>query len=254
MTTTERDRASVPDLWLEQYALGELDPATAGAIDDQLARSPALRARLDALERSNAEIGSLFPADTMTRQAMAAAQQRPDWPRRAALAVAAAGVVALVATPWLFTAGDPDGQVRADTADARIKGAGGALAVYRKTAAGSEALRDGDPARAGDVLRVGYQSTRAGFGDIVSVDGRGAVTRHYPVNGDTAAPLHAGMLVLLDDAFELDDAPRWERFHLFASDVPFDVATVMRALGNAAGDPPPGLEHSMLPLVKEPTP
>ncbi len=254
MTSTERDAAAVPDLWLEQYVLGELDAATTRAIDDQLAQSPALRARLEALEHSTAEIRALVPADTMSRQAMAAAQVRSTWPRRTAMALAAAGVVALAATPWLPTAGDPAGAVRADTADARIKGTGAALAVYRKTAAGSEALRDGDPARAGDVLRVGYQSTRAGFGAIVSVDGRGAVTRHYPVDGDTAAPLHAGTLVLLDDAFELDDAPRWERFHLFASDAPFDVATVMHTLGSPAGDPPPGLEHSMLSLVKEPTP
>lgn len=254
MTSTERDLAPVPDLWVEQYALGELDTETTRAIDDQLGQSPALRARLDELERSNAEIRADFPAATMARQAMAAAPARLEWPRRAALALAAAGVVALVATPWLPSAGDPAGPVRADTADARIKGTGAALAVYRKTAAGSEALRDGDPARAGDVLRLGYQSTRAGFGAIVSVDGRGAVTRHYPVDGDTAAPLHAGTLVLLDEAFELDDAPRWERFHLFASDAPFDVATVMRTLGSAAGDPPPGLEHSMLSLVKEPTP
>lgn len=253
MTSTRRDPPPVPDLWLEQYALGELDAATAGAIDDQLARSPALRARLDALERSNAEFGIQVPADTMARRALAA-QGRSKWPRRTALALAAAGVVALAATPWLPT-GDPTGQpVRADAADARIKGTGAALAVYRKTAAGSEPLRDGDAARAGDVLRVGYQSTRAGFGAIVSVDGRGAVTRHYPVDGDTAAPLHAGTLVLLDDAFELDDAPRWERFHLFASDAPFAVAAVMRTVGSAAGDPPPGLEHSMLSLVKEPTP
>jgi hypothetical protein len=254
MTSTERDRAAVPDLWLEQYVLGELDPAAASAIDEQLSKSPALRARLDALERSNLEIGSHVPADAMARRAMATAQRHLEWPRRTALALAAAGVVALVATPWLPTAGDPAGTVGADADGARIKGTGAALAVYRKTAAGSEALRDGDAARAGDVLRVGYQSVHAGFGAIVSVDGRGAVTRHYPVDGDTAAPLQAGTLVLLDDAFELDDAPRWERFHLFASDAPFDVATAMRSLASAAGDPPPGLEHSMLSLVKEPTP
>jgi hypothetical protein len=254
MTATERDLAPVPDLWLEQYALGELDAAAARAIDDQLARSPALRARLDALDQSNAEIRTHLRADTMARQARAAAQVWSEWPRRTVLALGAAGVVALVATPWLPTAGEPTGPLRADTADARIKGTGAALAVYRKTAAGSEALRDGDAARAGDVLRVGYQSRRAGFGAIVSVDGRGAVTRHYPVDGAAAAPLTPGTLVLLDAAFELDDAPRWERFHLFTSDAPFDVATVMRTLGSPAGDPPPGLEHSILSLVKEPTP
>jgi hypothetical protein len=255
MTITGRDLSPVPDLWLEQHAVGELDAATARTVGDQLASSPALRARLEAIERSNVEIRARYPAEMMTRQAMAAANVRSEWPRRAAMALVAAGVVTMVATPWLRTERDPAGAVRADAAaDARVKGTGAALAVYRKTAAGSEALRDGDAARAGDVLRVGYQSTRAGFGAIVSVDGRGAVTRHYPVDGATAAPLQAGTLVLLDDAFELDDAPRWERFHLFASDAPFDVAPLIRALGTPAGDPPPGLEHATLSLVKEPTP
>jgi hypothetical protein len=70
--------------------------------------------------------------------------------------------------------------------------------------------------------------------------------------------------VLLAQAYELDDAPLWERFYFIAGDTPFDVAPVMQAARDAAakasGSPPAGLalprglEQTSFTLQKESRP
>jgi hypothetical protein len=115
----------------------------------------------------------------------------------------------------------------------RIKGLRPALSLFRKTAAGSEALADGDRARQGDVIRVGYRASGRRYGVIVSLDGRGAVTRHLPEQGRLAAALEGGEVVLLAHAYELDDAPAWERFYFVTADEPFEVEAVEDAARRA---------------------
>jgi hypothetical protein len=147
------------------------------------------------------------------------------------------------------------------TRSERLKGSGPALIVYRKTAAGSEALAPGQIAREGDLLRIGYRAAGHRFGVIVSVDGRGVVTQHFPASGGDAAELGAEGTVLLDSSYELDDAPAWERFYLVASGAPFAVATVKAAAAaleespGAARPPelrlPPGLAQVVFELRKE---
>jgi hypothetical protein len=92
---------------------------------------------------------------------------------------------------------------------------------------------------------VAYRCASRRFGVIVSIDGRGVVTRHLPLTGAAAAALEPGATTLLDRAYELDDAPRWERFFLVTGETAFDVQVVLDAArGAAAGagaDPPPAL-------------
>lgn len=256
MTAAPRESRAVSDLRLEQYALEELAPAARAALDRALAESPALRTRLDALVASDADIRAGGPIVRLAG-GVAAGAARHRGQRRMALATAMATLLAVVsAATWRWTIDrqvDPPPVTSSMAPDGeRVKGTGAALAIYRQTAGGSEALRDGDAARTGDVLRVGYQAARAGYGAILSVDGRGTVTRHYPPAGAAAAPLSAGALVLLNEAFELDDAPRWERFHLFASDRPFDLEPLVRGLGADPATVPTALEHATLSLAKEP--
>jgi hypothetical protein len=145
----------------------------------------------------------------------------------------------------------------------RLKGLGPALTLFRKTTRGSETLADGDAARAGDLIRIGYRSLGRRYGVIVSLDGRGGLTRHLPERGATAAPLEAREVVLLGHAYQLDDAPAWERFFFVTADAPFAVATVEDAARRAAGGHTPAgqapaglalpkpLEQSTFLLTKE---
>ncbi len=75
--------------------------------------------------------------------------------------------------------------------------------------------------------------------------------------------MRPGDAVLLDHAYELDDAPRVERFYLIASEAPFDLAPVLaaarRAAAAAGATPPllqlpPGFEQSTFSLQKEDKP
>jgi hypothetical protein len=246
-TTRDDDAPRVPDLILERYRLGELPPADAEALERGLRDDAGLRERLQALERSDAEIRRRYPPAWLAervrlRRAAPAWKEphpRPAFARRWAvpLAAAAALTVLLVLAPRLVGPPSAKPAVRppaaADSGD-RIKGLEPALQLFRKTPDGSETLADGDPVRAGDLVRVGYQAAGRGFGVIVSIDGRGSVTVHLPVQGDQAAALASGGIVLLDHAYQLDDAPRFERFHFVMAPAPFAVATVVDAARRAA--------------------
>jgi hypothetical protein len=115
--------------------------------------------------------------------------------------------------------------------------------------------------RAGDVLQLSVVSAGRPYGVVVSVDGRGVVTRHGPGDGTLAARLPAQGAVPLDHSYRLDDAPAFERFFLVTGGSPFAVEPVLDAIGHLAaaggartGAPslPPGLAWSDFVLEKEP--
>lgn len=231
-------RTTVPDLLLERYRLGELSAAESAALRERIAADPALAARLAALDASDAEVRERYPAVEMARMIRARASvegaRAPRLARRALwLAPAAALILVAVALAPLV------GRLRPAPVDG-VKGPGPTLVVHRKTPTGSELLETGAAARKGDLLRVGYRAAGRRFGVIVSVDGRGTVTQHLPPGGEKAEALAQGETALLPFAFELDDAPSWERFYLVTSDAPFDVAPVRSAAAAAARVPGPG--------------
>ena len=112
----------------------------------------------------------------------------------------------------------------------RVKGITPFLLLYRKAAADVERLPPAAVARHHDVVQLAYQAGARRYGVIVSVDGRGVVTRHLPVAGASAAPLMPGSPVPLPQSYELDDAPGFERFVLVAADEPFAVEQVEAAV------------------------
>jgi hypothetical protein len=241
----------IPDVVLERYRLNELPDASARAVEAMLAADPELRARLDALDGSDEEILRAYPPRVFVRDVPAAPRRGV---RRFAIAAAAVATAAIAIVASLPPAPpqEPDG--------VRIKGGHPSLAVYRRTAAGSERLADGAVARPGDLLRVGYVSAGRGYGVILSIDGRGAVTVHLPPSGGRAAPLTPGRTVLLDTAYELDDAPRVERFYFVTGTDPFAVAEIVSAAERAAADGaappvtlplPRGLEQATFAIQKE---
>jgi hypothetical protein len=116
----------------------------------------------------------------------------------------------------------------------RVKGLRPSLVIYRRTDRGSETLADGAIAKVGDVVRLGYSPGDRAYGVILSVDTRGTVTRHLPATGSRAAVLAHERVNLLDNAFELDDVPGWERFYFIASDTAFDVAPIVEEVRRTA--------------------
>jgi len=168
--------------------------------------------------------------------------------RRFVLRALAAATVAVTALLVFFALPDAD----------RIKGdSHPALTIYRDKPSGPERLADGDLARAGDLLRVGYTPAGRAYGVILSIDGRGVLTMHLPPNEAKAVSLVQGATpTLLDRAYELDDAPKIERFYFITGAKPFDVTPILTAARAAHGAPdvlpiPPGLEQVTFAVQKE---
>jgi hypothetical protein len=247
----------VTDLALEQYRLNELPRAEAERIRRLLETEASLRGRLAELAQSDEDIGRDYPPAWLASRirARAATQGAVAVPRRPGLwwalplGLGAAVLVLLFALPGTMLR--PNLATTVSTAeDSRPKGDRPALAVYRRTDRGSETMADGAIARSGDLLRLGYPAVPQGYGVILSVDGRGTVTRHLPANGARAALLGHERMNLLDAAYELDDAPGWERFYFVTADSPFDVQPIASAARQLAGRDrhhPPG----PLPLGRE---
>lgn len=144
----------------------------------------------------------------------------------------------------------PDRMAAAGEDDIRLKGFEAALALFRRTSSGAEPLKPGATVKPGDVVRIGYRTGGVAFGAIFSVDGNGNVTRHWPLTGDSAARLERGE-ALLPGAFELDDAPDFERFYLLTSDRSFDLKPLLASLHAAKAPAARGLTVVRFDLLKE---
>jgi len=253
----DSDKGAIPDLLLERYRLNEASAAEKADIERRLREDATLRERLAEIERSDAEIrASDFTASLATHVEDTAARRSAAGSRRVGSALRrilharasrrasarilrwalplAVGVAAMV----VVVVGSRSGSVRPDPSGERIKGLRPSLSVFRQTPAGSEKLADASTARAGDVVRLAYQAAGQSHGVIVSIDGRGGVTVHLPPIGGMAARLKPGDRVLLDQAYELDDAPRWECFYFVTAPAPFDVQPIVDAAKRAAAGHP----------------
>lgn len=255
----------IPDIVLERYRLNELPPAESARIAARLGVDVQLRYRLEALDRSDEAL-----RDSIDRlRSRLSAHQAPVRQRSIAWLVPAAAVAlsaVLAAVVWQTRV--PGTSLPAETtAIDRIKGGASsglpALALYRRTAEGSEQLADGAVAHVGDLIRVGYRAAGRHYGVIVSIDGAGVVTMHLPPSGNRSAALKDEAIVLLDQAYELDAAPRWERFYFVAGASAFDASTVVQAARDAAKSHaqgpvpalalPSGLDQAGFTLQKEST-
>ena len=239
----QQDEHPISDYQLERYLLREGTDDELAALERRLADDPELAQRLAALERSNEELHQRYPPEWMRGQIeLKLKRLRPELSRRAQgrrvqrtwsgyrlwAVSAVALILAVVAVPTLFD------QETSEAPATRIKGGEQEprLLVFRKLSIGVERLPDEALARSGDLVQLAYRSGGLQYGAILSVDGRGTVTQHLPATGAEAVPLAAQDT--LDVAYELDDAPRWERFYLVTADRRFALAAVKAKL--AVGD------------------
>ncbi|NMO17758.1 ActD protein [Pyxidicoccus fallax] len=245
----------IPDWLLERVALGELPPDALADARARLEREPDGAARLARLEEDSRRTLERHPPATVAAEVerRRASLARVEAAREAAregrgdvslgVPVAASLVLLfLTAGQLLFspTAMPPSPPAWVDTGaeTERIKGTP-MLRVYRQGAGQGEPelLADQARARRGDVLQLRYVAGDRPHGVVVSVDGRGAVTLHHPalLTGSTA--LTHGEPVALAHAYELDDAPAFERFVFVTSMEPLDVGLVLEAARALARQP-----------------
>jgi hypothetical protein len=245
--------------WLiERLAHGELDGNEAAAVRARLAAEgrsadDVIAALVIADRESLAAYPPAAVAAEIRRRAAPPARRRSPVVRAtfAGATLALAGALGVVlATGHLAPA--PPASTSPVSEPTTIKGTaptGGArLYVYRHAGAGDERLADGQRAAPGDLLQLAYATTAGGFGLLLSIDGSGTVTQHWPEAGSTRSPpLRVGGEVRLPSAYELDNAPSFERFFLVRSAEPFDVAPVVAA-ARALSAQAPLARRAPLPL------
>ncbi|MCJ7526009.1 MAG: hypothetical protein MUP71_12430 [Candidatus Aminicenantes bacterium] len=238
----------VPEWLLERYLLDELPRKKRRLLEEQLKRDPALRAELEKLRRSDRQILATYPADRVIPELMkraALAKPEPAAPRPWRLAWMA--VPAAVLVLFLLVILPPVLQRRlAVSENSRpenyigTKGSGPIsgplLQLYRKSGGADEILRNGDQARAGDLLQIAYVPGGQTHGVILSIDGAGSVILHFPekTEGDSALP--SSRKVFLANAYELDQAPLFERFFFITAKEPLSTAAILEKAGELAAD------------------
>jgi hypothetical protein len=267
------------DYYLERYMLGELPEEEAREIRRRATSDPEILAALENIESSNRSILQRYPPsaikENLLRRLAEAGGRKNERgrlirtaPLRRALYVASVCAAAFI----LFAIVRPTLKKQsarlwpqADEAYSAAKGTEALdllktqLLVYRKNESGVEMLVDGSLSRTGDLLQLAYIADQAPYGIILSIDGRGGVTLHYPERGETT-DLTQNKRVLLPHAIELDDAPEFERFFFLTSDSPIDPAGVMERARALAADPgsarverlkvPEGIEQSSIVILK----
>ena len=212
----------------------------------------SLRDRLEEIRASNEEILRRYPPDFVARRIESRLESGTSLSYRPVrgrylprMAFAAAAVVVLVGIIAIFTG--KLGSERDDTI--RIKGRNEAVInVYRQTEGDAERLSQRALVQENDLIQIAYVSPGESFGTVMSIDGRGVVTVHYPYgNESVAGELATGGEHALEYSYRLDDAPQFERFFLLTSDTQFYVADVISAM-ETLGDSPSGGREGNLEL------
>ena len=191
------------ELAYERYAHGE--PPVSPAGEDIL--------RMEELRREDAAFLELHPPASFFRDVERKRRRRTRSRWIAAGSALAASIVLAVVGLTIFSSED----------GTRMKGSDLNMFVYHKTDGGTEILERETTLAAGDEIQIAYYARGRAFAAILSVDGRGTVTRHMPLHGSEALEIDTKDFSLLPYSYRLDDAPSFEDLYLIVSPRTFKV-------------------------------
>lgn len=232
---------TIPHLTLEQYVLGELPERKRIEIEKIISCDTNLQKEIEVIRQSNDELTAQLPASRMVQEIKLKAHTsevekkfsrqtkmqnwwKIDW-NKYTFATVGTLLLAACLSPFILTnflnTATPD--------NTRIKGLSPQITVYRSIKDSSERLSNNSKVNAGDIIQIGYIAAGKKYGAIVSIDGRKTFTMHYPSSDTASTLLKNGEEVLLDNSYELDDAPLFENFFFITSDDPIDVEIVRSA-------------------------
>lgn len=221
----EPNTSPIPPLLLERAALGEFDAAELTRLQKRFGpRFDERVAELVAQNESWAQDGA-HNKELKQIENLAGAQQEPQgrrsWfvvPAVVAMACVALVVVLRPESPdpkpneMVAMASEPKAMASGDPST-RLKGLSPYLTLHRKTDKGQERLAPNAMAKQGDVIQLSYVAAGAKFGVIVSIDGVGQTTLHFPNQAKGGTALRPDIKVPLNHAYELDNAPDFEKFY-----------------------------------------
>ena len=218
---------------LEQINAGELSP------DKYIGEN--IFADLTAIKNSDKALLEKYPAEEVKKavlEKLQAGKAEYAAPRRylnirviGAVAAALCLAVLVPVTVSRNSASSAAGGngIITEQSEARIKGKGAVLHVYKKTETEPLLLKNGSKVSAGDTIQLSYIASGKKYGAVISVDGNGVVTQHLPESGSDAVALSSEGEIPLDYSYKLDNAPDFERFIFMTSNEPFSFNGVLNA-------------------------
>jgi len=205
------------ELALEAYLF---DP-TRSTLRDHLECCAPCRLRLSRMEREGEEFRRFVEPRTLERVLAGGKPRERRWKRLLVTLVPAGGLAAAAAAMFLFSPGPPDGYVGA-------KGSPLSLRVWAGAGDGAREIADGERIPADARLRFRVASGQACRLWLLSVDGRGEVSRLFPAAGDAPATVTGG--TTLPGGAALDGQAGPERLYAICSPEPIPFDRVERAL------------------------
>lgn len=233
------------NILLEKYRLGEITEEEMRILEQKYPDRDDLNREIEELEASDAEILEKYDPRQMAEQIKTKIniEEKADtegsrikiFPIYKALrytAVAAAAALVLVFGLSFYNPSTSAGTLIAASdgmSTERIKGLKPSLKVYKRNGEFAEILANRDAVSEKDLLQIEYIAGSFKYGVIFSIDGRGAVTMHFPTYSGVAAELDNNGAILLPYAYELDDAPDFERFFFITGGSSFNIDEVVDA-------------------------
>jgi len=232
---------------LERYLLGELPPSRMEEIARLVQESPELNEEIDNLRQADAEVlkqhslktmlpGILKKYEDNRLKARIRERTRPITLKRLLYATPVLASVFIL----LFVVFIKD---RTTPGITRIKGEESIdftktqVIIYRKSKGAVELLSNRSQAKAGDLLQLGYVPAGKTYGVIFSIDGNRVVTLHYPESRNNSSLLKQERKNLLFSAYELDNAPDFERFFFITAMEEIDIENILKKAEELARTP-----------------
>lgn len=246
----KREHKTISDIYLERYLLDELSLDKENEVKQALIMDCELQHRLNELKKSNAAIFEAYPAEQVVNEIKRRTclhnkkntrkfYSSPSF-RLGVVSTFSVFFVVVLLQVFPFNMNHDTSHIITEEPGIRLKGLAPKVLLYRKGVVNLEQMDDGSVVDKNELLQLAYVPAGYQYGVIFSVDGRGTVTMHF-----SGLPPHTALSPKLEDkgenflnhSYELDDAPKFERFFLVASDQAFEVSLVMSKAEKLAENP-----------------
>lgn len=236
MSSSEK---KIPDLYLEQFVLGELSVQKLEELRKQVKNDAELRGRIEQIKHSNCQ----FFKDECNLENRGEINRRLIKPLVVVeknygmtwqyASVGAVLVIVFFILPPVkpdLVKNDIENLIFEEPKNIRLKGIEPELHIYRKHNDYIEQVLHNQLAKEDDLLQIKYQGAGYQYGMIFSIDGRGEITLHFPSSRQESNKIQSQGEIALPFSYQLDDAPNFERFFLITSHKNFSVNKILERI------------------------
>ncbi len=224
----------IPDLMLEKYLLKELSINECNEIEKILKTNVKEQLRFEELKKSNDEILERFPSRKMSSEIKKRYERELESSGTKFIrekkfkfthALGALAFLIILIFPIKMYISD-----KSDIEITREKGLNPHILVYRKKSGNVELLRKDSVAKEGDLIQISYIAANHKYGTILSVDGNKNITLHFPADTNDDQKLEQKKEAFLKHSYELDNAPKIEKFYFFSSNKKLNIKDIKKSI------------------------